>query len=105
MPWCKEKAVGAAVAVNGGRRWGCGRRRDGRLNLEVPPRMFPRFLEQRNNSYCAARGASEKLGMDLLYIKMVSTKVLWRGDMCDRRYAPVNDEQGDGHNISHLLYW
>ena len=77
MPWCMEKAVRAAVVVNGGGGWGFGRGRGGRLDLEVQPRRFPRFLEQRNSTYCAARGASETFGMDLVCMKTVDTKDLW----------------------------
>ena len=77
MPWCSRKMVGAAVVVNGGREWWFGGGRVGRLDLQVELRPFPRFLEQRNSTYCAARGASETFGIDSASVKAVSFKFLW----------------------------
>ena len=77
----------------------------GALSSEVGPAHLPTLLEQFDLMESTSGGASERFGSDLPYIKTVITKVLWRGDMCSRQYAPVNDEQGGGHNISHLLHW
>ena len=81
MSWCKKSAVGGVVAVNNGRgRW-FGGGRAGRFVREVQPRPFPRLLGQHDSSHSAALEASERLGIDSAYMKTVSAKLLWWGDV------------------------